>query len=151
LSSKGSATGKPTAAGTFKFVVRVDDAAGAAAGVPTSIFVFRQVAWATTSASCSDTSSSPVCTTPALKYTVGASKVPKVSVTPSAGYPALPPGSTFTAKSGLVSFNIPGPVCGAVDYDSILNVVLIDQSPCGTGFNCSSGKLSLTIHMSNNC
>jgi large repetitive protein len=151
LSSKGMATGKPTAAGTFSFVVRVDDAAGAAAGVPTSIFVFHQIVWTTATASCSDTSNSPVCTTPTLKYTGGASKSPKVSITPSSGYPALPSGSTFTAKSGVVTFNIPGPVCGAADYNSILNVVLTDQSPCGAGFNCSSGKLSLTIHLSNNC
>src|SRR5712691_3022882 len=52
LSSAGSATGKPTAPGTFSFVVRVDDSAGAAAGVPTSVFIFRQIAFTTATASC---------------------------------------------------------------------------------------------------
>jgi hypothetical protein len=151
LSSKGIATGKPTAPGTFSFVVRVDDAAGAAAGVPTSIFVFRQIAWTATSATCSVSANPPVCTTPQLKYTGGASATPKVSVTPNAGNPVLPPGSSFTVKSGIVTFNIPGPSCNALDYNSILSVVLVDQSPCGAGFICSSGRLTLTIRMSNNC
>ena len=151
LSSGGATTGKPTAAGTYSFVIRVDDSAGAAAGVSRSIFVFRQIAWTLSSATCTNTNPSPVCTTPTLKYTGGASSTPKVSVTPTPGNPALPPGSTFTAKSGVVTFYIPGPACNAPAYDSVFNVVLIDQSPCGVGFNCSSGKLSLTIHMSNGC
>jgi len=151
LSSKGVATGKPAAPGTFSFVVRVDDSAGGAAGVPASVFVFRQIGWTTTSATCSVSANPPVCTTPQLKYTGGASATPKVNVTPNPGNPALPPGSSFTAKSGMVTFNIPGPVCNALDYNSVLSVVLVDQNPCGAGFNCSSGKLTLTIHMSNNC
>ncbi|MEP6752600.1 MAG: putative Ig domain-containing protein [Candidatus Dormiibacterota bacterium] len=151
LSSKGAATGTPTTPGTFPFVVRVDDAGGAAAGVPTSILVFRQVAWTTNGATCSVSANPPVCTTPQLKYTGGASPTPKVSVTPNSGNPALPPGSSFTVKSGVVTFNIPGPACNTLDYNSIVSVVLVDQSPCGTGFKCSSGKLTLTIHMSNNC
>lgn len=151
VSSSGSTTGKPTAVGTFPFVIRVDDSAGAAAGVPTSIRVFRQIAFTTTSATCSVSANPPVCTAPPLKYTGGVSASPKVNVTPSPGYPALPSGSSFSAKSGVVTFSIPGPACGAADYDSILNVVLVDQSPCGAGFICSSGKLSLTIHLSNNC
>jgi hypothetical protein len=151
LSSIGTANGKPTTPGTFSFVVRVDDAAGAAAGVPTSVLVFRQVAWTTSSAACSVSANPPVCMTPPLKYMGGASATPKVTVTPNPGNPPLPPGSAFTTKSGVVTFNIPGPVCNAVDYNSIVSVVLVDQSPCGAGFNCSSGKLTLTIHMSNNC
>jgi len=151
VSSGGGTTGKPTAAGTYGFVIRVDDSAGGAAGVSRTIFVFRKIVWTTTSASCTNTNPSPVCTTPPLKYTGGASNAPKVSIAPSLGYPALPPGSTFIVKSGVVTFNIPGPACGAPNYDSILNVVLIDQSPCSAGFICSSGKLPLTIHMSNGC
>jgi trimeric autotransporter adhesin len=151
LSSGGSTTGKPTTAGTYSFVIRIDDSAGAAAGVARSIFVFRQIAFTTTSATCSATGNPVSCTTPTLKYTGGASNSPTVTVTPNPRYPALPKGSTFTAKSGVVTFTIPGPACNAPNYDSIFTVVLVDQSPCGAGFNCSSGKLTLTIHMSNNC
>jgi hypothetical protein len=131
--------------------VRVDDSAGAAAGAPSSVFVFSRIAWTSGPASCTAFGNPAACTTPTLKYTGGASKTPKIQVTPSAGYPGLPAGSTFTAKAGVVTFNIPGPACNTPNYDSILNVVLVDQSPCGAGFICSSGKLSLTIHLSNNC
>jgi hypothetical protein len=152
VSSGGSTTGKPTTAGTYSFVIRVDDSAGAAAGVSRSIFVFRQIAWTTPRATCSVFGNPVSCTAPSLKYTGGASSaIPKITVVPNPGNPALPAGSTFVAKSGLVTFNIPGPGCNAPNYDSIVTLVLVDQSPCGTGFNCSSGKLSLTIHMSNNC
>ena len=148
----GTTTGKPTAPGKFSFVIRVDDSAGGAAGVPRTIFVFRQIAFTTTSATCNVIGNPVSCTAPPLRYTGGASNAsPKVNVTPNPGNPGLPPGSTFTAKSGVVTFNIPGPACNASNYDSVLSVVLVDQSPCGAGFNCSSGKLSLTLHMSNNC
>src|SRR5665213_3552720 len=52
VSSGGSTTGKPTAAGTYGFVIRVDDSAGAAAGVSRSILVFRQIAFVTKYAPC---------------------------------------------------------------------------------------------------
>lgn len=150
LSSSGSTTGKPTAAGTYSFVIRVADSAGAAAGVPRSIFVFRQIAFTASAARCAAVGNPVSCTT-LLNYTGGASAIPKVSVIQSAKYPPLPAGSTFTAKSGVVTVKIPGPVCNAVNYDAVVTLVLVDQSPCGAGFNCSSGKLTLTISMSNNC
>ncbi len=140
LSSGGSTTGKPTAAGTYSFVVRVDDSAGAAAGVTRSIFVFRQIAFTSPRGTCSGTLTS--CTTQ-LKYTGGASNAPKVNVTQDlALYPPLPAGSTFTAKGGVVNVSIP--VCPPGNL-IVVTVVLVDQSPCGVGFNCSSGKLTLTI------
>jgi hypothetical protein len=43
LSSAGNASGKPTATGNYSFVVRVDDSAGAAAGVPRTITVVPQL------------------------------------------------------------------------------------------------------------
>jgi putative Ig domain-containing protein len=151
LSSTGKVTGNPTATGNYSFVVRVDDASKDAAGVPRTIFVFRQIAFTTSRANCSVSANPPVCTGPTLKYTGGASTTPKVSVTPNPGYPALPKGSTFTVKSGVVSYNIPGPACNTPNYDSIFTVVLIDQSPCVAGFRCTSGTVTLDIHMSNNC
>jgi hypothetical protein len=44
LSSDGKVTGTPSVAGAFSFVVRVDDAAGGAAGVPRSLTVARHLA-----------------------------------------------------------------------------------------------------------
>ena len=151
LSSTGKVTGSPTATGNYSFVVRVDDASKDAAGVSRTILVFRQIAFTAQRATCSAFGNPVACTAPTLKYTGGASNVPKVSITPNPGYPPLPKGSTFTAKSGTVTYNIPGPACNAPNYDSIFTVVLIDQSPCGAGFRCTSGKLTLDIHLSNNC
>jgi hypothetical protein len=149
LSTGGSTTGKPTTVGTFSFVVRLDDSAGAAAGAPSSIMVFRQIAFAATTGTC--TGSVPGgCTTP-LGYTAGTPNgTPKVNVTQSPRYPPLPKGSTFIAGKGVVNVSIPGPGCGSAfgnGYDVVVTLVLVDQSPCGVGFNCSSGKLSLTIHL----
>jgi hypothetical protein len=150
LSTGGKTSGKPTSPGNFSFVVRVDDSAGGAAGVPSTIFVFRQVAFTTTSATCA-VSANPVVCKMLLAYTGGASKTPKVNVTQSPKYPALPAGSSFTAKSGVVTVTIPGPACNALGYFSVVTLVLVDQSPCGAAFNCLSGNLTLTIRLSNNC
>ena len=149
FSQGGSTTGKPTAPGTFSFVVRVDDSAGAAAGVSRSIFVFRQIAFTASTGLCSGTYLTG-CTTQ-LKYTGGASSNPKVTVTQDlALYPPLPAGSTFNAKGGVVNVSIP-PVCTLGNGTAVVTVVLVDQSPCGAGFNCSSGKLTLTINLPGAC
>jgi hypothetical protein len=149
LSSGGKATGKPTANGSFSFVVRVDDSAGSAAGAPGSILVFRQIAFTSLRGTCSGTYLTG-CTTQ-LKYTGGASSAPKVIVTQDlALWPPLPPGSTFTAKAGFVNVSIP-PVCTLGNGTAVVTVVLVDQSPCGAGFNCSSAKLTLTINLPGAC
>jgi hypothetical protein len=152
VSSGGSTTGKPTTAGTYPFVIRVDDSAGSAAGVPRSIFVFRQIAFSAAVGTCTGmfNAGGGGCSTQ-LKYTGGASNTPKVTVFQSSQYPPLPAGSTFIAKSGIVSVTIPLSGCGTPSYNSIVTLVLVDQSPCGAGFNCSSGKLSLSVSLSNNC
>ena len=152
LSQGGSTTGKPAAAGTYSFVIRVDDAAGAAAGVSRSIFVFRQIAFAKSTAICTGSynGGGGGCTT-TLAYSGGASSTaPKVNVTVDPQSPALPPGSSFIAKSGVVTVTITTPGC-PTSYDSVVTIVLVDQSPCGAGFNCSSGKLILTIRMTSGC
>jgi hypothetical protein len=146
LSSKGIATGKPTAPGTFSFVVRVDDFAGGAAGVPTSIFVFRQIAFTTTSGKCSDTGSG--CTT-RLPYTGGASNAtPKIMVTLRAGDPPLPPGSTITAKGGVVTISI-ADQCNS--FSIVATLVLVDASPCSANYRCSSAPASVAITKTFSC
>jgi hypothetical protein len=151
LSSKGSATGTPTAVGTFSFVVRVDDSAGAAAGVPTSIFVFRQIAFTTTTATCVGSVQSGCLTT--LKYSGGASSAtPKLKVTLSSANAPLPPGSTFTARGGVVTVSIAGPQCQYPNgFTAVATLVLVDQSPCGAGYNCSSRPATGRITLTNAC
>jgi len=153
LSPKGSATGKPTAAGTFSFVVRVDDSAGAAAGVPTSILVFRQIAFVTTNQTC--IGEVHVGCTTTLKYIGGIPNgKPAIKVTEyPPKYPALPKGSTFSVGKGIVSVTIPAVGCGPFTsgYLAVVTLILVDQSPCGAGYNCSSGTATLTVRMSSTC
>jgi hypothetical protein len=151
LSSKGSATGKPTAAGTFRFVVRVDDSAGAAAGVPSSIFVFRQIAFAITKATCVGSVQSGCIKT--LNYSGGASgATPKLKVTLSSANAPLPAGSTFTVKAGVVTVSIAGPQCQYLNgFDAIVTLVLVDQSPCSAGYICSSIPATVHITLTNAC
>jgi hypothetical protein len=147
LSSGGSTTGKPTTAGTFSFVIRVDDSAGSAAGVSRSIFVFRRIYFTTTSAKCSGTYATGCKTT--LSYTGGASSAtPKLKVTLNAGDPPLPTGSTVTAKSGVVTVNI-APQCNS--YSAVMTIVLVDQSPCTVGYICSSAPASVAITLTSAC
>jgi hypothetical protein len=153
LSSKGSATGKPTAVGTFAFVVRVDDSVGGAAGVPTSILVFRQIAFVTTSQTCSGEVHVGCTTT--LKYMGGIPNgKPTVKVTQYPGkYPPLPKGSMFSAAKGIVSVTIPPVGCGpfTTGYLAVVTLVLVDQSPCGAGYLCLSGSATLTVRLSSLC
>jgi len=143
VSSGGKTTGKPTAAGTFSFVVRVDDSAGSAAGVLTSIFVFRQIYFTKTGATCSGSDNTGCSTT--LSYKGGASgATPKLKVTLRAGDPPLPAGSSVTIKAGVVTVYIP-PKCNA-SYNAVMTLVLLDQSPsCTTGYICSSAPATVDI------
>jgi hypothetical protein len=148
LSSGGSATGKPTTVGTFSFVVRVDDSAGAAAGAPSSILVFRQIAFAAAAGTCNGSAINGCATQ--LSYTGGIPNGKPVVQVTDTGKPPLPPGSTFTAAKGVVTVKIAGSSCSSVygnGYSAVVTLVLVDQSPCGVGFKCSSGKLSLTIRL----
>jgi hypothetical protein len=142
LSSGGATSGKPTSAGNFSFVIRVDDSAGDAAGVTRSIFVFRQIYFTKTRATCSGTDNTGCTTT--LPYKGGASSAtPKLNVKLRSGDPPLPAGSTVSAKAGVVTLNIP-PNCNAA-YSAVMTLVLVDQSPCITGYICSSAPATVDI------
>jgi hypothetical protein len=146
LSSDGKINGKPTSAGTYSFVVRVDDAASGAAGVSRSVFVFRQIAFTRSSAKCNVDSGACTATLP---YSGGASKAtPKVIVTLRAGDPPLPPGSTFVANAGVLTVSIPSQ-CNA--FSSVASVVLVDQSPCTVGYMCSSAPALVAINKTYSC
>jgi hypothetical protein len=147
LSAGGTTTGKPTAAGTFAFVVRVDDSAGSAAGVSRSIFVFRQITFTTSSAKCLGDYLKGCRTT--LNYIGGASATPKISFTLNPASPPLPQGSSITVKGGVVTISIAPPSCY---FDpAVLTLVLLDQSPCTAGYQCKSGPASVSINIPGAC
>jgi hypothetical protein len=157
LSSGGSTTGKPTATGTFSFVVRVDDGAGGAAGVPRSILVFRQLAFIGTSATCGSSPSSCALSlpysggTPGAKPTVKITAVLKGTVylpvrgTCLASTPkstsSPPPGMTASASGGVMKLAAgpPDPKTWCF-YTATINFVLVNPSPCGAGFLCTSSN-----------
>ena len=155
LSTGGSTTGKPTTVGTFSFSVRVDDSAGAAAGAPSSIMVFRQLAFTSaTSYVCSGRLSCAL----KIAYTGGipgdkpAVKVVSVvggnistrlvtggcgaSVTTS----SPPPGTTTAASGGTMTLSLTVPNSAWCSYSSTVTYQLVDHSPCGAGFLCTSSN-----------
>jgi len=131
-------------------VIRVDDSAGGAAGVSRSIFVFRQIAFVTTSATCTGTVQAGCTTT--LKYTGGIPNgKPTVNVTqyPSQ-YPPLPTGSTFVASNGTVNVQI-ATVCTFGNGVAVVTLVLVDHGGCTPGYKCTSGSATLTVRLSSAC
>ena len=172
LSSGGSTTGKPTAPGTFSFVIRVDDSAGGAAGVPRSILVFRQLAFTVTNATCGNalklvhdcsTALHPPLLIPYSGGTPGAKPIVKITsvtggtytqpifIKPGCGGPistnSPPPGMTVSASGGFMTLSatLPGIWCS---YSATVTFVLVNPSPCGAGFLCtSSNTLSVVFRL----
>jgi large repetitive protein len=154
LSTGGSTTGKPTKVGTFSFSVRVDDSAGAAAGAPSSVMVFRQLVFTSaTSYVCSGRLSCAL----KIPYTGGlpgdkpAVKVLKVtsgaigtrSVTGQCVSVATsnpPPGTTTAASGGTMTLSLTIPNSAWCSYSSTVTYELVDHSPCGAGFLCTSSS-----------
>ena len=160
LSSKGSATGKPSAAGTFSFVVRVDDSAGGAAGVPTSIRVFRQIAFIDKYVLCRGGYIDPC--TAKLRYTGGIGGAVTARITAIAQIPCLqtfcppppppgkppytaPPGFSAPGSSGTLTISEPADcsqTCPNGGYWR-LTLTLSDSSACGAGFICTSSNTAV--------
>ena len=161
LSSSGKATGKPTTTGTFSFVVRVDDSAGAAAGAPSSVLVFRQLMFTLTTATCGNSPSD--CAPPndpalRIPYTGGIPgdkpivKIVKVTATislrlvtggctPSTSTPNPPPGMTTSASGGVMTLSAGAlPRVGWCNYSGTIIFELVDRSPCGTGLLCTTSN-----------
>jgi hypothetical protein len=155
LSTGGKATGKPTTVGTFSFSVRVDDSAGAAAGAPSSILVFRQLALAGGTCYGNYTTGCTV----NLKLSGGVPGVtPSVRIasvsqnpnpvpgqgmcwTPSATAP--PTGYGLTVGGGVVTLTIPKGLIGG--YGAIWTLVLTDKSSCPPSLLCSSPAATVPI------
>jgi hypothetical protein len=165
LSTGGSTTGKPTTVGTFSFSVRVDDSAGAAAGAPSSVLVFRQLAFTQPTGwscgnvrlkqnNCSTTTSPPL----RIPYTGGIpSDKPIVKIVKVTGatisarsalagcLPAVPttnppPGMTTSASGGTMTLSAGPPGSTWCSYFGTVIFELVDRSPCGTGFMCVSSN-----------
>jgi len=154
LSTGGSTTGKPTKVGTFSFSVRVDDSAGVAAGAPSSIMVFHQLAFVPpTNFVCSGR---PGCNLK-IPYTGGipgdkpAVKVLSVSngnislAVPGACQPSVktsspPPTEVTAASGGSMTLSFVWPNTTWCNYSGTVVYELVDRSPCGAGFLCTSSN-----------
>jgi len=134
--------------GAYNLTVVVSDQYGAQGTVPANWYVFPHIAF-TGNGACTGFVVNG-CSTQ-MQYTGGKPNgSPTVQVTQDPKYPPLPSGSKFTAGGGVVSFTIPALGCatyGNTGYFAILSLVLVDQSPCGPGTNCSSAAASLTIRL----
>jgi hypothetical protein len=160
LSKGGSTTGKPTAPGTFSFVIRVDDSAGGAAGVSRSIFVFRQLAFITTSAGCPGGFNNACSATLRYRGGIGGPITARITAIapvvcppivfcppPPPGKPPYtpPPGFTATGSGGTLTVSEPAD-CGGTcpnGADWHLTLVLVDTSTCGSGFRCTSSNTAV--------
>ena len=155
LSTGGSTTGKPTTVGTFSFSVRVDDWVGLAAGAPSSVLVFRQLAFSQTTGW---TCSGRVRCALKIPYTGGVpGGKPKVKVTavvggligtllPTGGCASKattspPSGMTVSAGGAIMSLSAGPPDFKTwCSYSATITYALVDQSPCGAGFLCTSSN-----------
>jgi hypothetical protein len=154
LSAGGSTTGKPTTVGNFSFSVRVDDSAGAAAGAPSSVMVFHQLALVPpTNFVCSGR---PGCNL-TIPYTGGlpgdkpAVKVlsvtsGNVALRSPAGCQASnptsspPPTEAIGASGGSMTLSFVWPNTAWCTYSGTVVYELVDHSPCGAGFLCTSSN-----------
>jgi hypothetical protein len=135
--------------GQYTLTVVVSDQYGAQGTVLANWYVFPHIAFA---ANGTCTGSVVNGCTAQMQYSGGKPNgSPTVQVTQDPKYPPLPSGSKFTASGGVVSISIAAPGCatyGNTGYFAIVGLVLVDQSPCGPGTNCSSSAASLTIRLS---
>ena len=173
LSTGGSTTGKPTNVGNYSFSVRVDDSAGAAAGAPSSIMVFRQLVFNVTTATCGNapklvtdcsTALHPPLRIPYSGGTPGAKLTIKITgvtggsiikpvracvVTAANPTTSPPPGMSVSASGGFMTLSA-GPPDGTTwcHYRATITFVLVNPSPCGAGFLCtSSNTLSVVFNL----
>lgn len=160
LSTGGNTTGTPTAIGNFSFVARVDDSAGAAAGVSRSILVFRQIAFVTKYALCAGSYGVPC--TASLRYSGGRGGIVTAHITAIAPIPCsatrcfqapppgkapytAPPGFTASGSGGALTVSEPADckqTCPNGGYWR-LTLTLTDSSACGAGFICTSSNTAV--------
>jgi len=160
LSTGGKTTGKPTTVGNFSFVVRVDDSAGAAAGAPSSIMVFHQLAFVAPSTYTCSGRTGCALNIPYTGGIPGDKPVVKVlsvsngvislrSVTggcqASVATSSPPPGTTTGASGGVMTLSVTFPNSTWCNYSASVMYQLVDRSPCGAGFLCTSSNAATVI------
>lgn len=162
LSTGGKVTGTPTAVGTFSLVARVDDSAGAAAGVTRSILVFRQIGFVTKYALCAS-GYSTACTV-TLRYSGGRGGVVTAHITaiapvpcspagfcpqpPPPGKPPYTPPSGFKASGSGGTLTVSEPTncngtCGSTGGYWRLTLRITDSSACTAGYRCTSSNTAI--------
>ncbi len=139
-----------SAAAPFSFSVAAIDALGAGAAVKANFNVFTHLAFTVTSASCFPTTA-PGCTNQQLKYSGGTPGVDPKAVVSNVNAPnyknVLPIGFSVITKGGVVYVSVPAQPNGTNWY-GIITLSLVDQSPCGPGYNCaSSNTAALTVRI----
>lgn len=131
-----SVTGAPI---PYKLTVKVTDALGAQGSVDATFNVFAHLAFAINSAKCP--SAIRGCSMQ-LTYTGGTPGIdPKVNVikVSAPNYKdALPTGFNAYTKGGVLFIVIPAQPNG---WSGTITLSLVDQSPCGPGYTCSSSNL----------
>ena len=141
---------------TWIFTINVTDALGVGVAVPANFFVFAHITFSVSSFNCDGaltsgctatttyTGGTPGLAVPTLKFTL-------VSTTPVGM--ALPPGTSFSARSGTVTVNFPSVGCGAEQYNKtwVVSLVLVDKSICAAGRYCSSAPSRVTTLLVNSC
>jgi len=151
-----SLAGTFTAASKYFFAVTVTDSLGAAASVSANFSVFPHIRFAVSSFTCNGllttgctakttyTGGTPGLALPTLKFTL-------ISTTP-AGM-TLPPGYSFTARSGTVIASFPAVGCGNQQFDKtwVVSLVLVDKSFCAAATYCSSAPSKVTATLVNSC
>ena len=139
-----------SAAAPFSFAVTATDALGAAAAVKATFNVFSHLAFTVTSASCFPTTA-PGCTNQQLTYSGGTPGYDPKVVISNVNAPnyknLLPVGFSAITKGGVVYVSVPAQPNGTNWY-GVITLSLVDQSPCGPGYNCSSSNTAaLTVRI----
>ena len=148
----------------FSFRVIVTDSLGATANVSATFTVFQHITFTVTTATCSGYYVSG-CSTQQLRYSGGtpggaptviaivakASACTGLQVTGAPCAPVattkLPPGFTAFTKGGVVYVSIAASPNTVSQYYGTLFLTLRDQSPCGAGVLCTSGRAALTVNI----
>jgi hypothetical protein len=158
----------PGPIGGFQLSVQVTDQFGATGTVDANWYVFQHISISATSFVCGFSASSCVIQIPYSGGTPNSGP----TVTPTAigdamdqgrdqGPPRMtsgancgtsvkptgpPPGTTLSAVGGTVTITIPDPRSQKYCfYGARVTIVLVDQSPCGPGYDCFSNPATIDI------
>jgi hypothetical protein len=155
--------------GAFNLTMQISDQFGAQRTIQASWFVFQHIAATATTFTCGFSASSCVLQIPYSGGTPNGAPTarvvsigdaifsgrdqgpPKMSSGANCGTSVVPttwpPGTVASpGKSGSVTINIPSPnTAGYCQFTARATLELVDQSPCGPGYNCASNLVTIDI------